>query len=51
MLNMMNGYYRDLKNDVGVEEQNTIDDNEDNLDEILKKLKPNTTPSNFKEFL
>lgn len=48
---MMNGYYRDLKNDVGVEEQNTIDDNEDNLDEILKKLKPNTTPSNFKEFL
>ena len=51
MLNMMNDYYKDLKNDVGVEEQGTIDEDDGGLDEILKKLKPNTTSSNFKEFL
>ena len=51
MLNMMNDYYKELKNDVGVEEQNTIDEGDDNLDEILQKLKPNTTPGNFREFL
>jgi len=50
MLNVMNSYYYNLKNDVGIEEQKA-DEEADNLDDILKTLKPNTTAKNFKEYL
>ena len=51
MLNMMNDYYTELKKDVKFEDQGTIDEDDGGLDEILRKLKPNTTALNFKEFL
>ncbi len=51
MLNLMNQYYTNLKNDVGIEDQTGIDDEDYELDDILKTLKPNTTAKNFKEFL
>lgn len=51
MLNMMNDYYIELKKDVKFEDQGTIDEDDGGLDEILRKLKPNTTSANFKEFL
>ena len=51
MLNMMNGYYKDLKNEVGIEDSQGIDDKDDTLDDILRQLRPNTTASNFREFL
>ena len=50
MLGVMNSYYTELKNEVGIEEQQ-VDDEDNNLDDILKTLKPNTTATNFKEFL
>ena len=51
MLDLMENYYTDLKKEVGIaQETNTFnDDNE--LENILNKLKPNTTASNFKEFM
>jgi hypothetical protein len=42
MLNVMNSYYYNLKNEVGIEEQK-VDQEDTNLDDILKTLKPNTT--------
>lgn len=51
MLNLMNQYYANLKSDVGIEDQTGIDDEDYELDDILRTLKPNTTAKNFKEFL
>lgn len=51
MLNKMNVYYTNLKGEVGIEDQTGIDDEDYELDDILKTLKPNTTAKNFKEFL
>ena len=51
MLNLMNQYYANLKSDVGIEDQAGIDDEDYELDDILRTLKPNTTAKNFKEFL
>ena len=50
MLGVMNTYYQNLKTDVGIHEQH-IDDEDNNLDDILRTLKPNTTARNFKDFL
>ena len=36
MLDLMNNYYKELKHEVGIEEQQGTDEQEDNLDEILK---------------
>ena len=36
MLNMMNGYYKDLKAEVGIEESSGLNDKDDTLDEILR---------------
>ena len=47
----MNQYYTNLKSDVGIEDQAGIDDEDYELDDILRTLKPNTTAKNFKQFL
>ena len=47
----MNGHYEELKSDVGIGEQIKHADDDNALDDILQTLKPNTTASNFKEFL
>lgn len=51
MLNTMNSYYTNLKTEVGIEDQAGLDDEDYDLDVILKTLKPNTTATNFREFL
>jgi hypothetical protein len=51
MLGMMNNYYSTLKNEVGIQDQTGLDDEDYDLDNILKTLKPNTTSTNFREFL
>lgn len=48
MLNLMNQYYTNLKSDVGIEDQAGIDEEDYELDDILRTLKPNTTAKNFK---
>lgn len=47
----MNSYYNELKSDVGIEDKKSLDNDDGNLDEVMRTLKPNTTSSNFKEFL
>jgi len=48
---MMNTYYQNLKTEVKLVDQAGIEDDDIELDGILKTLKPNTTAKNFKEFL
>jgi hypothetical protein len=48
---MMNTYYQNLKTEVKLVDQAGIEDDDLELDGILKTLKPNTTAKNFKEFL
>jgi hypothetical protein len=47
----MNTYYQNLKTEVKLVDQAGIEDDDLELDGILKTLKPNTTAKNFKEFL
>lgn len=47
----MGDYYSSLKSEVGIEDSAGIDDDDNDLDGILATLKPNTTPSNFRNFL
>ena len=51
MLSSMNNYYTNLKSDVGIHDQAGQDDEDYDLDNILKTLAPNTTATNFREFL
>ena len=51
MLKLMDDYYGNLKNEVGIEDNNDLEDKDFELDGILETLKPNTTAENFKEFL
>lgn len=51
MLGTMNSYYTNLKSEVGIQDQTGMDDENYDLDNILKTLAPNTTATNFREFL
>ena len=51
MFKFMNDYYKDLKEEVGVESGYKQDKNDSNLDEIVTKLRPNSTASNFRYFI
>ena len=51
MKSMMNEYYQNLKIKAKIEDQTGLDDEDYELDGILRTLKPNTTAKNFKEFL
>jgi hypothetical protein len=51
MLGTMTTYYTNLKSEVGIQDQTGIDDEDYDLDNILQTLAPNTTATNFREFL
>ena len=52
MMAIMNNYYTQMKSEVGIDKNQSIQDVDDGgMDEILRTLKPNTTARNFKEFL
>jgi len=51
MLDDMNRYYNSIKHEVGIDKNERTHEEDDQLDEILKTLKPNTTAKNFKDFL
>ena len=51
MLKFMNEHYQELKDEVGINEQANLGENDYANDNILTQLKPNTTASNFREFL
>lgn len=51
MLDVMDNYYANMKGEMGLAEPQNFEVEDSQLDEVLLKLKPNTTASNFKEFL
>ena len=53
MLGIMDTYYSSMKQDMGLFQRQDADEELDarRLDEVLHKLRPNTTAHNFKEFL
>ena len=51
MLNIMDSYYSNMKQDMGIFEKNNFEEEDSKLDEVLKTLRPNTTAKNFKEYL
>jgi hypothetical protein len=51
MLSTMKSYYSNLKTEVGIQDETGMDDENYDLDNILKTLAPNTTSTNFREFL
>ena len=51
MLNVMDQYYANMKHDMGIREKPENNMEDIKLDEVLYKLRPNTTAKNFKAFL
>jgi hypothetical protein len=51
MLNIMDSYYSNMKEDMGILEKKNYEEEDSKLDEVLRTLRPNTTAHNFKEFL
>lgn len=51
MLDFMNSYYKEMKSEIGMDDNAKHNDDDNNLDDILRTLKQNTTAENFKEFL
>ncbi len=51
MMNIMDSYYSNMKQDMGIFEKNNFEEEDSKLDEVLKTLRPNTTAKNFKDFL
>jgi hypothetical protein len=47
----MNSYFENLKTEVGINVASVVDEEDNELDSILKTLRPNTSAKNFKEFL
>lgn len=47
----MDAYYANMKNEMGLKEKPETNEEDVKLDEVLSKLRPNTTARNFKEFL
>jgi len=51
MLSFMNEYYKNMKEEMGIDPNYAVEDNDPQLDIVLKKLRPNTTATNFREFM
>jgi len=51
MLNFMNGYYVKMKDDLGIDSNFGVENHDPELDAVLLALRPNTTATNFREFL
>lgn len=51
MVNLMDNYYSSLKENSGLKEINKSDQDEYQLNEVFRKIKPNTTTNNFKDFI
>lgn len=51
MLGVMDSYYTNMKRDLGLAEPQNFEVEDSQLNDVLLKLKPNTTAANFKDFL
>ncbi len=47
----MDDHYSQMKQHIGIDPNYTAQEDDPDLDKVLKKLRPNSTASNFKEFL
>lgn len=47
----MDQYYTHMKEDIGIDPNYAPSEDDPDLDKVLKNLKPNSTASNFREFL
>lgn len=43
MLNFMNEYYKSMKEEMGIDPNYAVEEDDPQLDIVLKKLRPNTT--------
>ena len=51
MLNYMDDHYDQMKNEIGVDKDYDKEPDDPMLDVVLKKLRPNSTAANFREFM
>ena len=51
MLGIMNEYYDHMRDDIGIDPRLLQDDDDPELDRVLTNLRPNSTATNFREFL
>jgi len=51
MRQTMDSYYEAMKEEIGFNKKEKTFEEEIQLDEVLKALRPNTTATNFREFL
>lgn len=51
MLNVMDSYYANMKNDMGINYNRNLNEEDSKFDEVMNVIKPNTTAQNFKDFI
>jgi len=51
MLNYMDDHYDFMKSEIGVDKDYDKEPDDPMLDVVLKKLRPNSTAANFREFM
>ena len=51
MLTVMDSYYSNMKNEMGIHYNRNLSDEDSKFDEVMKTIKPNTNANNFSEFL
>jgi len=51
MLDFMNNFYLKMKDDMGFNSNYGVEQDDAELDAVLRQLRPNTTAKNFREFL
>lgn len=51
MIKVMDTYYKDMKEEIGIAEQEDNKQDDQKLDDVIKQLRPNTAAHNFKHFL
>ena len=47
----MDGYYDSMKGEIGVDKDYDVEPDDPMLDVVLRKLRPNSTATNFREFM
>ena len=51
MLGVMDSYYSNMKTDMGINYDRNFNEEDSKFEEGMQGIKPNTTASNFKDFV
>ena len=51
MLDVMDGYYSNMKNEMGINYNRNLNEEDSKFEEVMQVIQPNSTALNFKDFI